>query len=378
MGRSVGAGTSSSASMPAISARISARADSPKASISHARERQARSEWSSTAMRPRTSRTAGSVERAHSSWARAAATVSPTQPSANSVRTTVSSDESAERGLFAPAAAADYRIDVGTAGSATLVVQTIAAALLATGGASSIVVQGGTHNPMAPPFEFLREVWAPTQGAPCVVTSSAVGLYPRGGGALRVELGPRAAPPAAIELTARGRLLAHELRVILAGVPRHVGDREQRTYEEALRELAPEVPIAARVDEVGQTGPGNVLVATLRFDRVAHVVVAFGERGVPAEVVASRLAADVRALFDADVPVDEHLADQLLLPMVFGAGGELVTVPLSRHATTQIALLRSLVDAGIDVRSEGSRVRVIVRPQGGVGRRAVEPVAGAQ
>jgi RNA 3'-terminal phosphate cyclase (ATP) len=263
--------------------------------------------------------------------------------------------------------AADYRIDVGTAGSATLVVQTIAAALLATGRASSIVVQGGTHNPMAPPLEFLREVWAPTQGAPCVVTSSAVGLYPRGGGALRVELGPRAAPPAAIELTARGPLLAHELRVILAGVPRHVGDREQRTYEEALRGLAPVIPIVARVDEVGQTGPGNVLVATLRFERVAHVVVAFGERGVSAEVVASRLAADVRALFDSDVPVDEHLADQLLLPMVFGAGGELVTVPSSRHTTTQIALLRSLVGAEIDVRSEGRRVRVIVRPRSGVG-----------
>jgi RNA 3'-terminal phosphate cyclase (ATP) len=257
---------------------------------------------------------------------------------------------------------ADYHFDVGTAGSATLVVQTIAAALLSTGGASSIVVQGGTHNPMAPPFEFLREVWAPTLGAPCGVSSSRVGLYPRGGGALRVELGPSAAQHCPIELTSRGRLVGHELRAILAGVPSHVGERELRTYIESLGGLSPEIAIAARVDDVGgATGPGNVLVATLRFEKVAHVVVAFGERGVPAEVVATKLAAEVRALFEADVPVDEHLADQLLLPMVFGAGGEYVTTPLSRHTTTQIALLHSLVGAKIDVAPEGRRVRVIVR-----------------
>jgi RNA 3'-terminal phosphate cyclase (ATP) len=256
---------------------------------------------------------------------------------------------------------ADYRFDVGTAGSATLVVQTIAAALLSTGRASSIVVQGGTHNPMAPPLEFLRDVWAPHLGAPCVVTSSAVGLYPRGGGALRVELGPRTAAMDPIVLTSRGRLVAHELRVILAGVPAHVGERERLTYEDGVRQVAPEIPIVAQVDEVGRTGPGNVMVATLRFERVAHVVVAFGERGVPAEVVASRLAAEVSALSGADVPVDEHLADQLLLPMVFGAGGEYVTVPLTRHTTTQIALLRSLVGARIDVAPEGRRVRVVVR-----------------
>jgi RNA 3'-terminal phosphate cyclase (ATP) len=292
----------------------------------------------------------------HLSAVRAAAAISRADVTGAKLRSTEL--ELRPRGVVA----GDYRFDVGTAGSATLVVQTIAAALLSTGGASSIVVQGGTHNPMAPPFEFLRDVWS--RVVPCVVTSSAVGLYPRGGGALRVEFA-RASAPAPIVLTTRGRLVAHELRVITAGVPSAVGEREVRAYGEALREWEPEVPIEVTVDDVGaRTGPGNVLVTTLRFAKVAHVIVAFGERRVPAEVVATRLAKEVRALSEADVPVDEHLADQLLLPMVFGAGGEFLTVPLSSHGTTQIELLRSLVGAKIEVAPEGRRVRVSVRGLG--------------
>jgi RNA 3'-terminal phosphate cyclase (ATP) len=41
----------------------------------------------------------------------------------------------------------------------------------------------------------------------------------------------------------------------------------------------------------------------------------------------------------ADVPVGEHLADQLLIPMALAGGGEFRTVPLSSHTTTNAALI---------------------------------------
>ena len=49
-----------------------------------------------------------------------------------------------------------YHISVGTAGSATLVLQTILPPLLLAEGSSTLVLEGGTHNPFAPPFDFLR------------------------------------------------------------------------------------------------------------------------------------------------------------------------------------------------------------------------------
>ena len=52
-------------------------------------------------------------------------------------------------------AAGEYHFNVGTAGSTTLILQTILPALLTATGQSTVVIEGGTHNPLAPPFEFL-------------------------------------------------------------------------------------------------------------------------------------------------------------------------------------------------------------------------------
>src|SRR5512147_1952671 len=60
--------------------------------------------------------------------------------------------------------AGDYRFSVGTAGSATLVLQTVFPALALAKGPSTVTVEGGTHNPMAPPFDFLARVFLPLVG----------------------------------------------------------------------------------------------------------------------------------------------------------------------------------------------------------------------
>src|SRR6266853_3314604 len=55
----------------------------------------------------------------------------------------------------------NYRFAVGTAGSAILVLQTVLPALLTASGHSTLTLEGGTHNPMAPPFDFLARSFMP-------------------------------------------------------------------------------------------------------------------------------------------------------------------------------------------------------------------------
>src|SRR4051812_32951839 len=81
--------------------------------------------------------------------------------------------------------AGEYHFAVGSAGSASLVLQTVLPPLLLAAGASKVVVEGGTHNPMAPPFEFLRDTFLPTLsriGATVTLTLDRHGFYPAGGG----------------------------------------------------------------------------------------------------------------------------------------------------------------------------------------------------
>jgi RNA 3'-terminal phosphate cyclase (ATP) len=88
---------------------------------------------------------------------------------------------------------------------------------------------------------------------------------------------------------------------------------------------------------------------------VTEVFTAFGEKGVRAEQVGARAWEAAARYLEAGVPVGEHLADQLLLPLGIGAhqgagGGAFRTLALSSHSTTHIAVLRQFLD--VDVRAE--------------------------
>jgi RNA 3'-terminal phosphate cyclase (ATP) len=88
--------------------------------------------------------------------------------------------------LFRPGRvrAGDYAFRVGTAGSATLVLQTVLPALLLAEGESTLTLEGGTHNPMAPPVDFLENAYLPLVnrlGPRVKVQLVRPGFYPAGG-----------------------------------------------------------------------------------------------------------------------------------------------------------------------------------------------------
>jgi RNA 3'-terminal phosphate cyclase (ATP) len=151
---------------------------------------------------------------------------------------------------------------------------------------------------------------------------------------------------------------------LLARLPRHIAERECQTiagatgWEGSCFEIQ-ELPDAP--------GPGNAVTIELQFEHVTEVFTGFGERGVPAETVAQRTLDRAQHFLAADVPVGEHLADQLLLPLGIGAhygtgGGAFRTLPLSSHSLTQIQVLKRFLDMNITVESEESCCLVRVEP----------------
>lgn len=275
------------------------------------------------------------LQRQHLAAVRAAAEIGHAEVSGAELRSSMLTF--APRGLWA----GTYRFAVGSAGSTTLVAQTVLPALLRAAGPSELVFEGGTHNPLAPPFDFFATVFLGTLRSLGVEVDAQLerhGFAPAGGGRFSLRLGP--ARLRRMELVERGALVSAEAVSTVAGVPGLVGRRERDTLLQLL-DWPPERGRIAQLPD--QEGPGNVLVARLGFEHATEVITGFGERGVSAENVARRVADEVRAFLAADVPVGEHLADQLLLPLALSEGGVFRTTPLSGHATTQIALLRDLL-----------------------------------
>lgn len=247
-----------------------------------------------------------------------------------------------------------YTFRVGTAGSATLVLQTVLPALLVAEGESHLSLEGGTHNPLAPPLDFLTKAYLPLvnrMGPTVEARLVRPGFYPAGGGRFSVRIQP-APQLGRLELTERGEIITRRVRALVANLPRHIAERECRTI---ARKTGWNEDCFA-VEEVRDSrGPGNVVMIELESPHVAEVVTGFGQLGVRAEEVAMQAFRETDEYLTADVPVGKHLADQLMLPLGIGvwlgSGGSVFrTMPLSLHATTHLEILRRFL--AIEVRVE--------------------------
>ncbi len=245
---------------------------------------------------------------------------------------------------FAPAGfvGGDHTFRVGSAGSAMLVLHTVLPALAVADAPSTITVEGGTHNPHAPPFEHTARTLGPLlerMGTNLELILDRPGFYPKGGGRVRALVEPRRGL-APLHLIERGELLGVRAKAIVSELPRDIAERELGVARRQL-ELGADALTVVEVEH--PNGPGNVLIIEVESERVTEVFVGFGAKGIRAEVIAKRTVGEVKRYLNADVPVGEHTADQLLLPLALAGGGAFRTLTPTEHATTNAEVIRTFL-----------------------------------
>ncbi len=272
--------------------------------------------------------------------------------------------------VFEPGAvkSGDYAFSVGTAGSCTLVLQTVWPALMLADAPSRLKLAGGTHNPMAPPFHFLERCYAPLLhrlGAGSELALRRLGFYPAGGGEIDVTIHPAADTLHPFDLLERGDRVEAFAECLAPALPGAVARREL----DALARALAWTPEQLRVPVVRQNeGPGNALMATLSHANVCELFTQFGEKGVSSEQVAQALAREVRDYESSAAALGPHLADQWALPLalaVWRCGGEAAytCTELTDHATTNFAMIERFLPVRFEtVQIDGGwRVSVAAR-----------------
>ncbi len=254
----------------------------------------------------------------------------------------------------------EYVFATGSAGSCTLVLQTVLPALWRADVPSRLRLEGGTHNPLAPCADFLADSFVPRLrdiGVEVGLTLESPGFYPAGGGVLHATVQPAAALRACA-FEARGELERIEATALLSGIRSHVGLRELDVLQarfglgEDARHLRQARP---------PHGPGNALMLRVRHAGHTTTFTGFGERGTSAEAVAVRVADEARAYLDSGACIDEHLGDQLLLPMALAGKGSFTTTAPSEHLASNARLIEKFLPVEIDwVPLDASTWRVCV------------------
>lgn len=272
---------------------------------------------------------------------------------------------------FAPGSvrAGEYSFNVGTAGSCTLVLQTVWPALLMADAPSHLKLAGGTHNPMAPPFHFLERSYAPLMrklGANVELTLRRLGFYPAGGGEIDATVWPAEDKLQPFDVTNRGAKIEGYAECFAPALPRSIARRELEHLGSALGWSADQLREApARQNE----GPGNALVATLVYEHLSEVFTKFGEKGVSAEKVAHDLVLEMQAYQMREAALGPHLADQWALPLALAVWkrrreATFTCTELTPHAKTNFNVIEQFLPVKFSTSASGNGWQVFVQPHG--------------
>jgi len=253
--------------------------------------------------------------------------------------------------------AGKYRFAVGTAGSGTLVLQTILPALMLADGTSRLVIEGGTHNMQAPPFDFLAKTFIPLLnrlGPNVVLKPERYGFYPAGGGRFTAEINPCSAI-SPVQWIGRDEVTHRRGVAIVANLARSIAQREIDTLGHMLG-WGPEC--FEIIETKDSPGPGNVVMIEVGTPSITEVFTGFGRLGATAEHVASEAAGVARSYLSSRAFAGEYLADQLLVPLALAGKGSFSATKISLHAQTNMKVVERFLPVTFRTQKKESCVQV--------------------
>ncbi len=254
----------------------------------------------------------------------------------------------------------------GSAGATGLVFQALLVPLFLAGGNSRLFLRGGTHVAWSPPFHYLKMVYLPTlsrMGFRAQVDIERWGWYPIGGGLMTAQITGMGHPlsgASGLELTERGRLKRLHGISALSNLPRHIAERQKRHAEKMLRRegLDPQIEMV----DAPSKGRGSALFLLAEFENVRAGFTGLGRKGKPAEKVAEEACSEFLRYDESGAALDQHLADQLILPMALAEGGSsFTTCRITQHLLTNIWVVERFLKTRFLVQGEeGRRGKVII------------------
>ncbi len=262
----------------------------------------------------------------------------------------------------------NFHFDIGSAGSASLVIQTVLPALFLADKPSRVTVTGGTHNPLAPPFDFLSETFLPAIAnagfeANCKLLKH--GFFPAGGGKIMFDIQPwqksACGGRRTIDLCEPDEQIQIHARIYTAKLPAHIAQRQ----EKLLLQSKLNIQDIEHIEVTDSDGPGNCVMIRLSGSSPkvgTTVFTAFGMRGKPSHRVVGEVVSLAEDFFARGAGVDRFLADQLLVYMAISKTGCYTTSELSSHLLTNIEIIKQFLPIKFSADEQKRQYKVCCEP----------------
>jgi RNA 3'-terminal phosphate cyclase (ATP) len=247
----------------------------------------------------------------------------------------------------------DYTFDIQTAGSSSLVFQTLLPPLIMSGKPSNIRIKGGTHVPFSPTYDYISDIFLPMLLRLGIKTESSIeryGFYPKGGGEVSYRIHP-VTTIAGMDLTSRGALLSVHGRSCVSNLPLSIADRQKMFVMQNL--LMSDVDM--QVMEVPSYGHGTVVFLKAGYENALAGFSALGERGKPAEDVGKEAAEQFIAFHNSTACLDPHLADQIALYLSLAEEDSSFTASrITQHLITNLRVIEKFLNIRYEIKGESN------------------------
>ena len=229
--------------------------------------------------------------------------------------------------LFSPGEvkSGDFFFDIGTAGSTSLVLQTVIPSLIFSKAKTIVTLKGGTHVPFSPSYDYLAGIFSSFLkkiGVNIKLSIESYGFYPKGGGKVRAEILP-VQEIKSLRIAARGTILRMSGYSGVGNLPFSIAERQKNALVEKLfpSVIPPHPPlikwgfenIAIELLNVSTPGQGTFIYLQSESEHTIAGFTSLGERRKMAEVVGEEAAIEFYAYYSTDAGLDPHMADQIVL-----------------------------------------------------------------
>ncbi len=241
-----------------------------------------------------------------------------------------------------------FKFDVGTAGSITLVLQTLVPIASQAPGKVEIEIIGGTNVWMSPPIEYFQHILAEHLARMNLKISAEIiryGFYPKGGGKVKVQITPAKLKP--LILKEQGNFEKIDLHAV-ASKPLQNAKVAERMIK-GFKSICPEQNISAKINYVDSFSGGACMHAHAHYDKCNLGADAIGERGKPAETVGKECARKLAKEMASKATVDHRLADQLIPFLALSKRGEFKTSRISEHLKTNIWVVEQFLPVKFNI-----------------------------
>lgn len=237
--------------------------------------------------------------------------------------------------------AGSFSFDIGTAGSTSLVLQTLIPALVFSGQKTTVTLTGGTHVPFSPSFHYLSAVFVSFLeqiGIRIQLSIDSYGFYPMGGGRIQADIFP-AEKVTPLQITGRGHLLGFSGYSGVGNLPLNIAVRQRNAFLNKALSGVKELKKSPDIDllEVTTPGKGTFIDIVASFEHSIAGFTGLGEINKKAEVVGEEAAGEFIKYYRTGAALDSHMADQIVLYLSLCNGESAFSVSaITNHLITNL------------------------------------------